>query len=124
MYEILFENNPKGLHSGDCELLDEIADILCNGNYDLVIIKDNRYREVNISQIDIDVDNQRIYFRTNYNISMLNNENYNLLDFKNNLILRKGVIIKTNKLNSNLSIMVRFKDLINVYSKWTIQTKI
>lgn len=117
MYEILFENNLKGLHSGDCELLDEIADILSNGNYDLVIIKDNRYREVNISQIDIDVDNQRIYFRTKYNISMLSNENYNLLDFKNNLILRKGVIIKTNKLNSNLSIMVRFKDLINVYSK-------
>lgn len=117
MYEILFENNSKGLHSGDCELLDEIADILCNGNYDLVIIKDNRYREVNISKIDIDVNNQRIYFRTKYNISMLSNENYNLLDFKNNLILRKGVIIKTNKLNSNLSIMVRFKDLIDVYRR-------
>lgn len=117
MYEILFENNSKGLHSGDCELLDEIADILSNGNYDLVIINNNRYKVEDISEIDIDVDDQRIYFRTNYNISMLNNENYNLLDFKNNLILRKGVIIKTNKLNSNLSIMVRFKDLINVYSK-------
>lgn len=117
MYGIFFENNIKDLHSGDFKLLDDIVDILSNGNYDLVIINNNRYKVEDISEIDIDVDDQRIYFRTNYNISMLNNENYNLLDFKNNLILRKGVIIKTNKLNSNLSIMVRFKDLINVYSK-------
>lgn len=115
--EYFFENNIKDLHSGDFKLLDDIVDILSNGNYDLVIINNNRYKVEDISEIDIDVDEQRIYFRTNYNISMLNNENYNLLDFKNNLILRKGVIIKTNKLNSNLSIMVRFKDLINVYSK-------
>lgn len=116
MYEILFENNSKGLHSGDCELLDEIADILSNGNYDLLIVKNNRNTEENISEIDIDVDNQRIYFRTNHNISMVDTENYILKDFKNNLIIKKGTINKTKKSNCRLSIMIRFNDFISKYS--------